>query len=151
MFALFDDDINSFIKKFFMAVIATVDGEGQPSTSTIFYVLARKDVLHFMTKAQTIKSANLKSNSKVALSIVDKKEPVAVNLVGSAVEVTDPSERDEIITSVSKVASDNLQDLAPIVKLDRGGFQVYKLTPASAVMTDFTKPMGAVKEDKKKF
>jgi uncharacterized pyridoxamine 5'-phosphate oxidase family protein len=151
MFRLFGDNINEFIKSHSKAVIATVDVSGQPSTSSIFYVMDKNNELHFITKSQTKKFENLKINSKSAITITDKDKPIAVNAVGLVVEITDQAMRDEIMQEVFKLSYSELHDFAPIIKLHKGSFAVLKFIPKEAKMTDFTKPMGEAKEDLKTY
>jgi uncharacterized pyridoxamine 5'-phosphate oxidase family protein len=151
MFKIFGDSINDFIKSQARAVIATVDANGQPSTSVIFYVLDKNDELHFITKSQTTKFENLKLNSKSAITIVDAEKPIAVNMTGMVVEVTDQKTRDAMMQDVFQLSYSELHDYAPIIKLHKGSFTVMKFIPKEAKMTDFTKPMGQAKEDLKKY
>ncbi len=151
MFSLFGDHITEFLQARNRAVIATVDEEGQPSTSTIFYILTKRHELYFMTKSQTAKYKNIKKNYKVALTVVDNEKPQAVNVNGVAAEMVETSERDEILKQLIKLSYESLHDYAPIIKLHRGGFAVFKIVPHKAVFTDFTPPMGKVVEETKDF
>jgi len=151
MFKLFDDNITTFVKSQSRAVIATSDLSNQPSTSVIFYVLDKNDELHFITKSQTKKSENLKDNNKAALTIVDTDKPIAVNLLGVVVEITDQMVRDSIMQEVFKLSYSELHDYAPIIKLHKGSFSVMKFIPKQAKMTDYTQPMGKAKEDLKNY
>ena len=151
MFKLFDDIITTFVKSQSRAVIATSDLSNQPSTSVIFYVLDKNDELHFITKSQTKKSENLKDNNKAALTIVDTDKPIAVNLTGVVVEITDQTTRDSVMQEVFKLSYSELHDYAPIIKLHKGSFSVMKFIPKQAKMTDYTQPMGKAKEDLKDY
>jgi general stress protein 26 len=152
MFNLFGDNtITEFIRAHSRAVIATVDEENQPSTSVIFYALDKHDELHFITKSQTKKFENLKLNNKAALTIVDTDKPIAVNISGVAVEVTEQATRDAIMQEVFKLSYGELHDYAPIIKLHKGSFSVLKFIPKQAKMTDYTQPMGKAKEDLKNY
>jgi uncharacterized pyridoxamine 5'-phosphate oxidase family protein len=151
MFKLFGNNISDFVKAHSKAVIATVDVDNQPSTSVIFYVLDKNDELHFVTKSQTKKFENLKENNKAALTVVDDEKPIAVNITGSAIEVTDQTIRDSIMQDVFKLSYSELHDYAPIIKLHKGSFSVLKFIPKQAKMTDYTQPMGKAKEDLKNY
>lgn len=151
MFNLFGNNISEFVKAQAKAVIATVDAEGQPSTSVIFYVLDKNDEFHFITKSQTTKFENLKLNNKSAVTVVDSEKPIAVNMTGIVVEVTDQKIRDTMMQEVFQLSYSELHDYAPIIKLHKGSFTVMKFIPSQAKMTDFTKPMGQAKEDLKKY
>lgn len=151
MFKLFGNNVTDFVKAHSRAVIATVDTDNQPSSSIIFYVLDKHDELHFITKSQTKKFENLKLNNKAALTIVDTDKPVAVNITGNVVEVTEQAIRDEIMQDIFKLSYGELHDYAPIIKLHKGSFSVLKFIPHQAKMTDFTQPMGKAKEDLKNY
>lgn len=151
MFKLFGDNVNDFVKSQSRAVIATVDSDNQPSTSIIFYVLDNKNELHFITKSQTKKFENLKVNNRAALTISDPEKPIAVNINGTVIEITDSKIRDEIMQEVFKLSYSELHDYAPIIKLHKGSFAVMKFIPKEAKMTDYTRPMGEAKENLKKY
>ncbi len=151
MLDLFNHEIKDFISQHTTAVIATVDSEGQPHTSTIYFSYEEKDKIYFLTKDRTTKSQNLEANNKVAITVLDKNQAIAVNITGTAKAVEDIAKRDSVMQSVLKISHDNQADYAPIVKLHKGGFKVFMLTPTQAKMTDFTKPMGEVKEKLKNF
>ncbi len=151
MFSLFDGAINHFVKDHAIAIMATVDEGGQPSTSTIFYALTKKDEIHFITKSQTQKSKNLKQNDKAALTIAKLEGPVAVNMIGHAVEVSDTDERDEVMKKIMKISQEQLHDHAPIIKLHKGGFIVFRFVPTQAKMTDFSKHVGEVSESTRQY
>ena len=151
MFHLFEDNVADFIKSQSKAVIATVDSEDQPSTSVIFYIVDKNDEMFFITKSHTTKFENIKSNHKAALTIVDSKKPIAVNLIGTVTEITEHPQRDEIMQKVFQLSYSELHDFAPIIKLHKGSFSVMNFVPLKAKMTDFTKPMGEAKENLKNY
>jgi len=151
IFKLFGDNINEFIKAHSRAVIATVDVNGQPSTSIIFYVMDKNDELHFITKSQTKKFENLKLNNKAGVTITDTEKPIAVNAEGTVIEVVEQQLRDALMQEIFKLSYSELHDYAPIIKLHKGSFSVLKFVPKTAKMTDFTKPMGEAKEDLKTY
>ncbi len=151
MFKIFEDKTVDFIKTHSKAVIATVDENSVPSTSTIFYAMNKHGEMHFITKSETVKYQNLKNNGNAALTIVDNEKPVAVNLTGTVREVTDPKLRDDMLQEIFKISYGELHDYAPIIKLHKGSFTVMNFVPSKGKMTDFTDPMGKAKENLKKF
>lgn len=151
MFIFDKDDIGEFIKNHSTAVVATVDSDGQPHTSTIFYAVGKNNEIWFLTKSGTEKFINLEQNSKAALTILDSESPKAVNLTGSVIEVLDNDNRDEIMQTIAKIANDLLHDFAPIIKLHKGSFRSMRFIPFQAKMTDFSKPMGQAGETLKDY
>lgn len=151
MFLFNKDSISDFIKSHSIAVMATVNSEGQPSSSTIFYTVSKKDEIWFLTKSDTTKYINLHHNSKAAMTVLDPSKPVAVNITGHAVEVTDTGEKDEILQSITKLSNETLHDYAPIIKLHKGSFRSMRFIPEQAKMTDYTKPIGQAGETLKEY
>jgi uncharacterized pyridoxamine 5'-phosphate oxidase family protein len=145
------DSVDEFVKRYSTAVLSTVDEKGQPSSSTIFYTMGKNSELWFLTKSDTTKYINLQQNNKAALTIVDPQKPIAINMQGRVVEVSDTGERDSILQAITKLSSDTLHDYAPIIKLHKGSFKAMRFLPEQAKMTDYTKPLGQAGETLKKY
>lgn len=151
MFSFGKDEISEFIKSHATAVIATVDANSQPSTSTIFYAVSKHDEIWFLTKSGTTKFQNLEQNNKAALTILDSHQPKAVNISGSVIEVVEGDKRDEIVQTITKISNETLHDYAPIIKLHKGAFRSMRFIPSQAILTDYTKPMGQAGETLKNY
>lgn len=151
MFIFKEDSVSDFIKSHYIAVMATVDENAQPSSSTIYYVLSKKDEIWFLTKSDTTKYKNLQVNGKASMTVLDQAKPSAVNLTGYVVEVEENSEKDEILQSITKLADEKLHDFAPIIKLHKGSFRAMKFVPQQAIMSDYSKPMGQAGETYKNY
>ena len=151
MFLFKKDSVGDFIRSHAIAVMATVNSEGQPSSSTIFYTVSKNDEIWFLTKSDTTKYINLNHNSKASMTILDMTKPVAVNLTGHAVEVTDTKDKDEILQAITKLSNDTLHDYAPIIKLHKGAFRSMRFIPEQAKMTDYTRPLGQAGETLKEY
>lgn len=134
-----------------MAVIATVDDEGQPSTSMIFYIVANNSKIKFLTKSETQKHTNLKNNPKVALTIVGNKKPITLSLEGSAIRITEDEEHHSVLQAIAKLGSEMLGDYAPIIKLHKGKFVAYEFIPSKGKLTDFTNKLANTKEQLQDF
>lgn len=147
MFSLFDDSVIKFVKAHSVAVLATVDESGQPYTSTIYYATFGDEEVRFITKSGTAKYENLLENGKAAMTITDSKKPVAVNLSGTVAKLDESTDHDTTMQTIFKVAQEKHNDYPPIVKLHEGGFAAFSFRPNEAKLTDFTKPMGAVKPE----
>jgi general stress protein 26 len=139
--------VHSFLDSHATAVVASIDQDGQPHTATIYYVFADKR-LFFVTKQQTIKAKNFNHNKKAALTVTDKDQPIAVDLVGVVDEINDIKIHDAVMQQVISHSYSELQDYAPIIKLHKGSFVVYEFKIEEAKLTDYTHPMGSVSEQK---
>lgn len=151
MFIFKEDSISDFIKEHYIAVLATVDESAQPSSSTIYYILSKKDEIWFLTKSDTTKYQNIQFNRKASMTILDQAKPSAVNLTGYVLEVEDTGEKDEILQAITKLADEKLHDFAPIIKLHKGSFRAMKFVPQKAIMSDYSKPMGQAGETLKNY
>lgn len=130
----------AFLADHHQAVLATVDPDGAPETSTIYYVY-NKPHLYFITKRDTKKFANLAENNDAALTVVDTAKPIAINLKGHVSELDDESVHDRTLQAIVQHAHDELGDYPPIVKLSAGEFKTMQFTVKNMVYTDYTKPL----------
>lgn len=134
-----------------MAVIATVDEQGQPNSSVIYYSVDSHNSISFITKAETAKYNNLRKNNKAAMTIVDRDSPQAANIEGTVSFVEDSSEFHQVLESITKIGHKMIGDFAPIIKLHKGRFVAMKFTPTKGKYTDFRQPVTGAEEVSKDF
>ena len=135
---LFGNDITRFVHSHEIAVLATVNEDGQPFSSTIYYAPFGKDAVCFLTRSETKKFDNLRENDRAAMTITDSKEPVAVNLTGTARVASEPKDHDDIMQKILKVANSKHTNNPPVLQLKAGTFTCYIFEPKHATLTDYT-------------
>ena len=84
-----------------VGMLATVDSEGQPYVSTVYFVMGSEFDLFFLTNKTTHKAKNLEANKKVAFSVGTGPEYISVMIRGKAV-VPNSEEESEILPIISE-------------------------------------------------
>lgn len=117
-----------------IAVLATQSDSG-PSCSPVFYKLTEGKTLCFVTGDGTSKHKEIVANRRVALSVVDPKNPIAVNLRGQARVVTDSETEVQIFKLIGQINSEHAH---PSTKHNRGKFVAIEIIPERIQYTDYS-------------
>jgi PPOX class probable F420-dependent enzyme len=89
MAAVFDEDVRRVLDGKNFATVATLDADGSPHTSVVWYV-REGDTLLFSTRADRVKARNIARDPRVALSIFELANPYsAVDVRGTAELIVD--------------------------------------------------------------
>jgi PPOX class probable F420-dependent enzyme len=89
MAAAFDDDVRRVLDGKNFATVATLDADGSPHTSVVWF-LRDGDHLLFSTKVDRVKARNLARDPRVALSVFELENPYsAVDVRGTAELIVD--------------------------------------------------------------
>lgn len=126
-----------FLKSQVVAVLATIDLEGNPSAATIYFANDEDFTFYFITKTVTRKYKNLQHNPNVALAIGTHNIPITIQVEGKA-ELME--EFDKRLIALDKVARNSLLGAygPPLNKLPESELAVYKITPTLVRFLDQT-------------
>lgn len=138
MLDVFKHSVIKFLENHKTAVLATVDANGQPATSVIFYTVHDRKTLRFITKSETLKAENIANTGAVAMTVLDRQQPTAVNLTGTLRSLKGDRDHDSVLQEIMIIARDELGDHAPIIKLRKGYFVAYELKPEKAILSDYS-------------
>jgi nitroimidazol reductase NimA-like FMN-containing flavoprotein (pyridoxamine 5'-phosphate oxidase superfamily) len=114
-----------------VGMIATIDSQGQPFLSPVYYIMGSEFDLFFLTTTDTHKSRNISANNRVAFSVGVGPEYVSVMIRGKASLATS-EEEDRALTFMKEKMEANKAFGSPLEKLEDFGGQnlvVYKITP----------------------
>lgn len=123
-----------FLKDRHIAVLATQGAFG-PSSSPIFYKVTDSKTLCFVTGDDTRKYKDIIANKQVALSVVDLKNPTAVNMTGKARVVTDPTSEVQMFKLIGQIS---YSDAHPSTKHNRGKFVAIEVFLERIQYTDYS-------------
>lgn len=137
--------VRKFLREHHLGVLGTVTQDGTPISTPIFHILTDDDKIRFVTKNKTTKFENLIKNNRVAISVMDFKLPLAVNLTGVAKQIEDSGEIKETFRRIGKIQMG--QFMPPVIKHRKGDFVVFEITPQKIQYTDYTMPMSSKKYD----
>lgn len=131
-----DKNVVEFLEAHIVAIIGSVDEQGQPHTSPIYYAY-NDDVFYFVTKSETKKTLNFTHNPAASFTVFDSKSMKSINLIGSVRTVELGDEHTKWTNIVLKMSHQSQDDFAPIVKLHKGTYVLFKFIPRSGVFTNF--------------
>ena len=120
--------ISQFLREHPVGVLASVNPDGTPSASPIYFGTDDQLNLTFTTKRDTQKHQNLDQNNKVMLAAFDATTQAAVQAAGSAIEVTDQAAAEQIFHGTLRAADQTGPDnVPPISKIEAGPYVAYRI------------------------
>ncbi len=106
-----------------IGVLATLDQDGGPHASTIYFNVDKDLHFGFTTKRETTKYTNLVRDGRVMLVAYDAPKQAALQVSGRAIEVTDQQKQQEIYRATVAAAKETGDDVVPpIAKITGGEF-----------------------------
>lgn len=114
-----------------VGTLATIDADGQPYASPVYFVMGEGFDFFFLTTQGTHKARNIRENEKVAFSVGTGPEYICVMIRGKAV-LTDTAEQNQILPIISESLEKSKAFNMPIRKLDDLKSQnlvLYKVIP----------------------
>jgi general stress protein 26 len=128
-----------FLKQHPVGVIATVDPEGNPHASTIYFGIDDQLNITFTTKRDTNKHLNITEHSQVMLVVNDVANQATLQASGKAVEVSNTQEAIDIFQDTVHAAQKTGEDVVPpIAKISAGPYVAYKISPDNIWMTEYS-------------
>ena len=130
--------IYQFLKEHPVGVLATVDPQGDPHASTIFFSVDDQLNITFTTKRGTEKHANIVNHATVMLASYDAANQAAAQASGKAVEITDQQEVLDVFRGTLQASQKTGEDeVPPIAKISAGPYVAYKLTPDNIWLNEY--------------
>jgi general stress protein 26 len=131
-------NILNFLRDHPVGVIATVDPEGNPHGSTIYFDVDDKLNITFTTKRDTRKHENVSRLNKVMLVVFDAEHQTEVQIGGKAEETTDPAEIQKIFHGTLRAASaTGVDNVPPVAKIAAGPYVGYTVRPTDIWLSDY--------------
>lgn len=119
-------------------VLATVDHDGNPNASTIYFGVGKDLEVTFTTKEGTRKYQNIERHNTVMLVVFDPESQSAVQVSGKARLETDPEVTQKIYHSTLRAAKQTSEDnVPPVAKIAAGPYVAYTITPDKVSMSEY--------------
>jgi general stress protein 26 len=134
-------DILNFLQNENVANIATVNENGKPDSSTIYYFVEKNFDILFLTKKETEKYKNIQNQNEVVLIVTNPQKKVVVKIRGSAIEMkNDPNIITDMTSSLAKKLNvkDNFDTVWPILKRNSGKIVLVKIKPQEIRMSIYS-------------
>lgn len=133
--------VRDFLEEHPVATLATADENAIPQASTIYFVLDDDFNFYFITKEETQKFKNLIANKHAALAIHEVASQRTVQVTGTAVLVKEVDKFLDIFDKIVAIsAGETNSDRPPVSKLFAGDYVLFRLTPSSVRLAEYTNP-----------
>ena len=124
-----------------VGVLATTDPDCEPHAAVIYFSVDEHMTVSFLTRSGTKKYDNLMHFDHAILTVYDPKTQSVGQVIGRAVEVTDPD-------AVNEIAAENMKaclqtsdgGLPPITKLYEGDVVAFRLFPVEVRLAIYSRP-----------
>lgn len=131
--------IVDFLDSHPVGVIATVNSDGNPHASTIYFSVDNDLNVSFTTKRDTNKHKNISQHDTVMLAAYDSESQSTVQLTGRATEVHEPEQAQQIYRGTLRAADHTGEDnVPPIAKIPAGPYVAYIIRPSDIWMSDYS-------------
>lgn len=121
------EQLVSFLGSNFIAVLSTAD-DNKPTASPVVYVVDEDLNFYFVTNIDTYKAKNILKNPNVSMCIWEFSN-MSVQLDGTATKVEDEAKQEWVIEKFSDAATKDPNFWAPIFRIKRGDYAVFKVKP----------------------
>ena len=137
------EDVHKFLRNNFSAVLATCF-LSIPHASTVYYLADEKLNFYFITKMNTLKYLNLKTNKNAALVIGKGPRHITVQVSGHATIIKDKKQSKKIADKLELLFKQEKIKNPPFRKIDHmqskkkelDGELVYKIIPQHLIFTN---------------
>lgn len=123
-----EQEIIEYIQANPVMVLSTVDDLGVPHGAAVYAYIKSAKKIYCITKTDTRKFQNLRTNPQVAITIVNPEENSSLQATGHAETVQDAAELEDVMGHMAKIYAKSPDWLPPIAKLRAGPYQVVCIT-----------------------
>ena len=135
----------AFLRNHKAGVIATVNREGKPHASAVYYTVDDKFNIYFLTLASSRKYNAATANPWGAFVVGTQEIPQTVQIEGPLTEMRHSDEVRSQIASLMEILTSNATYYAPITKLDPADTVLMWLQPKWIRWADYTTPLNGDK------
>lgn len=129
--------IAHYINQHPLAVLSTVDEAGQPHGAALYAGSDDHLNVYFMTKTETTKARNIRSNPAVALTFASEEHQTTLQITGTATAVKAHDENATAFRVLAALKHEGEDYRLPLTKLTAGPYIVFKVNIERAVLTEY--------------
>lgn len=133
--------IYSFLHQNPAGVLATVDADGEPHGTVVYYTIDKNFTIAFLTKTGTRKYDNLIRHNNAMLVVYDSVSQTVAQVVGKAVEIRDSYDVNAVAAAVFMTSLKTSEGgVPPIAKLQAGEYTAFRIEPQQVRMAIYARP-----------
>lgn len=130
--------VHAFLRHNPMAILSTVDSEGSPWGSAIFYVADEDFKFYFVTRSGTLKYKNLEQSPLAALTVADNDSQTTVQASGTISKVPLKEYGEVVFGKLMDARPKNdIHWIPPLTKIHEGDYVPLCFTPNKLQYADF--------------
>ncbi len=126
----------SFLKEKFVMELATCSNN-KPAVAPVIYVMDKDLNFYFVTYRQTVKATNLLENPQCSFVVWDFLR-MSVQVSGKTEVVEDEAKKSWVVDAFADAATKDPSFWAPIFRIKRGDYILFKITPDWMRVLDLT-------------
>ncbi len=124
-----------------IGVLATVDPDGNPQATVIYFSIQEDDTILFTTKRRTKKNDDLQFNNHVMLVVYESPTQTSVQITGKAKIISDKVlAQKSFLHMLQSAESSSFAGTPPLSKLSAGNYIAYQITISQMRMAVFMHP-----------
>lgn len=127
----------AFLKEKFVMELATCH-DNKPAVAPVIYVIDDELNFYFVTYRDTLKSQNLLNNPHCSFVVWEFLQ-MSVQVIGIAEVVTDTVTEQWVVNTIADAATKDPNFWAPIFRISRGEYILFKITPTSMKTLDLNR------------
>jgi general stress protein 26 len=134
------ENVQRLLREQHIAVVGTIESNGQPHGATIFCVMHEDGTIFFPTRTSSRKYKNSQTNPLISLVVTHPTEPITVQMHGTIAETTDPAMTQHAIEHLMTCTADEATKqrwLPPVKRIRDGQFTIMHITPTWIRYSDF--------------
>ncbi len=133
--------IYEFLKTHPVAVLATIDPNGNPHATVVYFSVDERFNISFTTKRDTKKHDNLKRNNHIMMVAYEALTQTTAQITGVAEDIGDTAEAAEVFKNTLRASMQTSEaGIPPISKLYAGQYVAYRVRPVQIRMAMFVRP-----------
>lgn len=133
--------IYSFLKTQRSGVLSTVNKQGHPHGTVVYFSIDKAFNVSFMTKRDTRKNQNIIHNNHVSFVVFEPSTQTTAQISGKAQDISEQPEAQEVFRAMLKAAFDTSSSgMPPISKIYAGHYLTYRIKPEHISMAVFARP-----------
>jgi uncharacterized pyridoxamine 5'-phosphate oxidase family protein len=123
-----------------VGVLTSVDPNGNPHGSVVYFAASEGFALSFITKQNTKKADNILKNNHVMLVVFDPSSQTVAQVTGKAVKVANKQGVNAIAAAIFMTSISDSKHLPPIAAIDAGDFVAFRIEPDQIRMATYGAP-----------
>lgn len=136
-----NQEIYDFLKANPVGVLATVDPNGDPHATVVYFSVNDDFEVSFTTKRDTQKHDNIQHHNHVQLAVYEAASQTIVQITGEANDITDSEEAQDVFkATIESSMRTSLAGVPPVSKLQAGYYVAYRMKPKQIRMAVFSRP-----------